>query len=489
MGRCILRVYFHRPHRRRALLLGRTVALLGRYSMSLRTLGHLRPNGQRRRHCLLCNRQTLDPTTMFSSFFSTSAPVDPNAPTFHPVAPPAGQTFGPLEPKDNEWACVNSGFVTETQVFYTIGDDGTFMILQIIHSAVGLWYPTIQFTCKIYNPKTKETTWKSINVNNFTTPPPNLDKRSCKADEFSVTYKSAPGSEYPESYNIRANLAADLQVSLEVSRPQNVSGWKAGPGEKGGYSYFGADLTKPEGYVVHRFWPRYYATGHIIRSGAAESIQGAGMFVHAIQGMRPNLVASGWNFAHFQSAELGGVSALQMEFTTIEGYGKSGASSGGVVVNVGSVVVGDKLTAVTAETRYPEVLADGATRVVGDDNAPVLSRAIQLTPEHDPATGYNVPTALEYEWKGLSILPDAPGTVTAKVHLDVGGNASPQGLIEKVDVLAEIPKVIKLAVNYVAGTKPYVYQWLNPAKLLLSPPGSEATEVEGTLYNEATFIS
>jgi hypothetical protein len=35
---------------------------------------------------------------------------------------------------------------------------------------------------------------------------------------------------------------------------------------------------------------------------------------------------------------------------------------------------------------------------------------------------------------------------------------APKGLIEKVDVLAEIPYVIKSVVNYVAGTKPYIYQ-------------------------------
>jgi len=356
------------------------------------------------------------------------------------------------------------------------------LILQIIHSAVGLWYPNIQFVCKIYNPKTKAIIWKSLNVSNFVTPPPGLDKRSSKADEFSVTYKAAPNSDYPESYNIRANLATDLQVSLEVSRPKHVPGWKLGAGEKGGYSYFGADSSKPEGYVIHRFWPRYYATGHIIRNGAAESIQGAGIFAHAIQGMRPNLVASSWNFAHFQSTQHGGVSALQMEFKTIENYGRKGSGSGGAIVNIGSLVVGDKLVSVTAENRWPdeEPSADAAMK----------SRAFHLKRHLDPETGYQAPGELTYEWAGLSLLPESPGTYAATLHIDVGNHKHPKGLVEKVDVLAEIPRVIKLAVNYVAGTKPYVYQWLNPAKLMLTAPGGgEAAEIEGTLYNEATFIS
>ncbi|KAK7033145.1 Svf1-like-domain-containing protein [Favolaschia claudopus] len=417
---------------------------------------------------------------MFSSIFSTSAPVDPNAPTFHPVTTLAKETYGELQPKDTEWLC-SGGFVAETQIFYTTCDDGTFMMCQIIHSSVGVWYPTIQFTCKIYNPKTKETTWKSINVSNFVTPPPGLDKRSCKADEFSVSHKSSPGSDTPESYTVRANLAQDLQISLEVTRSKHIPGYKIGSGDKGGYSYFGHDLTKPDGYVIHRFWPRYHATGHIIRNGAASTIEGPGMFVHAIQGMRPDLVAASWNFAHFQSPSSGGVSAIQMEFTTIEKYGRKGATSGGVAVNVGSLVVGEKLAAVTAETRWPDEALSA--------DAPVQSRASHLKPALDPETGYQVPTELLFEWTGSSLIPESPGTFAAKLHVDVGDHANPKGLVEKVDFMAEVPRVLKLAVNYVSGTKPYIYQWYNPTTLKLVGPDGKETDVEGMLYNEATWIS
>ncbi|KAJ7707702.1 oxidative stress survival Svf1-like protein [Mycena rosella] len=381
---------------------------------------------------------------MFSSIFSTSPPVDPTAPTFHPVSSQQGkEAFGQLEAKDTEWLCPG-GFSTETQVFYTIGDDGTFLICQIIHSAVGVWYPTIQFTCKVYDPKSKDKTWR----------------RSSKADEFSVTHKSAPDSEYPESYTIRANLSTDLQISLEVSRPKLIPGFKIGQGEKGGYSYFGPDPLKPE----------------------AISIQGPGMFIHAIQGMRPNLVASSWNFANFQSPQQGGVSAIQMEFKTLENYGRKGSTSGGVVVSIGSLVVGDKLAAVTAETHWPDEESS--------PDAAIKSRAVHLKPYSDTETGYQAPSELAFEWAAPSLLAESPGAYAAKVQVDVGDNEHPKGLVEKVDVLAEIPRVIKLAVNYVAGTKPYIYQWLNPATLtLIGPEAGQSAEIEGTLYAEATFIS
>jgi hypothetical protein len=275
-----------------------------------------------------------------------------------------------------------------------------------------------------------------------------LDKRSSKADQFSITHKSNPGSDEPETYVVRANLGDDFQISLEVSRPASVPGFKVGKGPKGGFSYFGPDLANPEGYVVHRFWPWNTTKGMIILKGRAIEVKAPGMFVHAIQGMRPNLVASRWNFAHFQSPAHGGVSAIQMEFTTIDAYGKKGAGSGFVTVNVGSLVLGGKLAAVTAETRYPgEPQPEGAE---------VVSRAAHSRTATDPDTGYAAPTELTFNWTAPAI--GADGKVDATLQLDLGPPNQYKGLVEKVDVLAEIPYVIKTMVNYVAGTKPYIYQ-------------------------------
>ncbi|KAF9030992.1 oxidative stress survival, Svf1-like protein [Hymenopellis radicata] len=421
---------------------------------------------------------------MFSSIFSTSPPVDPKAPNLHSVtdAVKDGQFYGELTPKDTEWACPG-GFAAETQVFYTNTEDGKSLMCQVIHSSIGVWYPSIQFTFKLYDSKTKEKVWKVINVSNFVTPPPGRDKRSCKADQFSITHKSSPdNAEFPESYTISANLAMDLQVHIELARPAAIPGWKVGNGEKGGFSYLGPDLATPEGYVVHRFWPQYKATGHVVHNGAAIPIVGPGMFVHAIQGMRPNLVASAWNFADFQSEEKGGVSAIQMEFTTTETHGKTGVGSGGVKVNIGSLVVGGKLVSVVAQTHYPGE-ADAAGGVV--------SKASHLDTAHDPDTGYMAPSTLLFEWAGPSIVAGKSGNYTAKIAADVGDLANPKGLIEKVDFLAEIPYAIKMAVNYLAGTKPFIYQWfLESATLTITEPGSDETvEVAGSFYAEASFIS
>ncbi|GBE88406.1 oxidative stress survival Svf1-like protein [Sparassis latifolia] len=425
---------------------------------------------------------------MFSAIFSTSPPVAPDAPNFHPVSSEfqGDDLFGELEPQDTEWTCAG-GFAVETQTWYNFLEDGTSFMCQVIHSAVGVWFPTIQFTCKIYNPNTKESTWRSINVSNFVTPPPGLDKRSSKADEFTITHKSAPGTDTPETYVIRANLSDDLQISVDIARPASAPGWKVGKGPKGGFSYFGTDTANPEGYVVHRFWPRDSVSGMIIHHGQATSVKGPGMFVHAIQGMRPNLVAARWNFAHFQSDAFGGASAIQMEFTTIDSYGGKGAGSGFVSVNIGSLVLGGKLAAVTAETKWPDQALP--------DQADVMSRAVHSKTAIDPDTGYAAPTEFVFRWAAPSIVPDAQGALDATLQFDVGQPDAYKGLIEKVDVLAEIPKVIKTVVNYVAGTKPYIYQWLNSVTLSVAVPeglipgSSGVLQIPGSVYTEATFIS
>jgi hypothetical protein len=72
------------------------------------------------------------------NYHRTAPPVDPTAPTFHPVSSryQADQLFGELTPKDTEWLCAG-GFVTETQSFYVIAEDGTTIIFQVIHSSLG----------------------------------------------------------------------------------------------------------------------------------------------------------------------------------------------------------------------------------------------------------------------------------------------------------------------------------------------------------------
>ena len=343
-----------------------------------------------------------------------------------------------------------------------------------------LWYPQIQVTFKYYNPTTGQKIWKSLSVSKFETPAPagsgrdkaaSYDGRSCKGEQFSVLHSTLPDGS--ESYEITAHMDAEVQLGYTYTRPASCAGWKVGAGAEGGKSFFGANQASPDGFVVHRFWPRAHTSGHILLKGQALDARGTGMFVHAIQGMRPNLVASRWNFANFQSDALGGVSAISMEFTTTSDYGgepgsaaSSKAAASGAeaskrretrTVTIGSVVVGERLVAVTAGTR-------GAA-----GSAPKHSNTAveHLECVQDPDTGYSVPQAIRYLWDGalLAAPPSEKGDTAQRVQAELRVELGPphpvaqsKGLVDKVDVLGEMPAVVKKVVSYMAGTKPFIYQ-------------------------------
>lgn len=339
-------------------------------------------------------------------------------------------------------------------------------------------------TFKYFNPKTGRKVWKSTKAEGFT--PLDSDKRSSKSSVFSITLKDLPDG--AQEYAIQANLDKDVQLSFSMKRAAPAKGWKLGEGERGGFSYFGEQPTSPVGYVVHRFWPYTTTSGLIVLEGAAIEANGQGAFVHAIQGMRPNLVASQWNFCTFQSPEHDGVSALLMEFTTTNDYGVN--SSGGSkrepqVVTIGSIVHKGALAAVVAATRDANAEASQPPRHS-------KTRISHLDRVLDEFTGYKVPQAIEYHWDGLTIAEKKP--ITGSLSLQLGAPSVIRGLVDKVDVMEEIPYFVKKLVNYVAGTKPYIYQTLNPAELTLKLPASDSGEeqtvtAKGTLFEEHTFIN
>lgn len=410
---------------------------------------------------------------------------------FHAITDTVSQDalFGPLEASDLEWTCAG-GFTTETQTWYSVLEDGSFATSQIIHSAVGLWYPQVQMTFKYFNPKTGKKIWKSVNVTKFA---PQTDKRSSKAAEFTVNFTTTQTGE--DKYTITANLDTDLQLSWSFTRPASIQGWKLGSGPKGGFSYFGSNIGSPDGYVIHRFWPVAESEGHIITKGGAIDAKGKGMFVHAIQGMRPNLVAAKWNFANFQAHDdkLGRVSGVMMEFTTTPDYGSAESTDAprqSLTVNIGSIVANDKLVAVTAATRRA-----GAADSEPSRNSDSFVKHFDKTLDQD--TGYQAPQIIEYHWQGplldtSSGKGDVHKQVEAKLKVELGKpypSSETHGLVDKVDVLAEIPYMVRKLVNYVAGTKPYIYQTLNPATLAITIPGQDSAQVNGTLFEEHTFIS
>lgn len=356
-----------------------------------------------------------------------------------------------------QWLCTSKeGFQAETQIWYTILNDGTFVMCQFVYSYLGIMFVPAQhqMTFKMYNPKTKKTVWKSINASKFEV---GKDRRTCKANEFEIKHTGGPGADEEEIYTINATLDKTVQVAMTFKRPAGSPGFKYGDGPDGGYSVFGPNAShtgKRDGIVIHRFHPMVESSGSIMLEGQVIDGAGSGMFVGAIQGMRPDTIASRWNFAFFTSgggiepSSLGEVRAIQMEFETTNAYGPKGANSGRVKTNVGAVYIAGKPLIVTGETS-PN--GDGTYAASGS-----VSRAIHTGSAPDAVTGYDGPTGLRFEWEANSLQGD--GRASAEVQVATSVNEGEGGLIERVSVLAELPAIVRKGLSAGMGLKPYIFQ-------------------------------
>ncbi|KAJ9090655.1 hypothetical protein QFC19_009513 [Naganishia cerealis] len=451
------------------------------------------------------------------SWFSSSAPAGPASIqdcNFWPVTS-LTSGHGPLTETDTAWELTtNKGFQTETQTWYSVLSDGTLLLTQVIWSCIGVWMvpAQTQFTFKLHNPKTGETIWRSLNASNFA-----LDKadgRSCRANEFSITHTGSAREGEPEKYHIKATLDKEGGVVLDVTfeRLPEAPGFKLGEGESGGYSRFGKSAEPgggKDGFVIHRFHPLAKSSGTILLKGRPVDAAGDAMFVHAIQGMMPNKVASRWNFAFFTSgggkpsSEYTNVRAIQMEFETTDEYGVYGPKSGRVKCNLGAIYLSggsdsEKGTIITTtgQTHLPSTAAATTAYpllpALSEKQAhPDVSSATHIGAQKEESTGYDAPARVKFVWDGER--RDAQGRVKGEIEVETGREKGEKGLIEKVDVLAEIPYLVKKALSAVVGVKPYIFQYHNSTTLHLQLTDKDGksrdVNVEGWLFNEASFIS
>ncbi|KAG0300421.1 putative cell survival pathways protein [Dissophora globulifera] len=340
-----------------------------------------------------------------------------------------GNYFTELTTKDLAWTIADSAS-TETQTFYCITDKGHFGHVQLIHSNLGIWgtAPSVQMSARFNGDGVNRLF--STNLTSFTQP---ADKLSVTTNLMSITL-SPDGN----SYTVEVRNLPELFIRLTVER--TTRGYKIGEGK----SIFG------DGYVSHKFWPGCKVTGQMIVDGLAHDMAGEGTFVHAIQGMRPHLVASKWSYVDFSGkSESNHSSKLSLvQFTTPEYYGN-------VTVTQGSVVFDGELVGVAVDNKTEFV-----------------------TTVFDEETGYNPPTEVNYVWHGKTIEGGKPFRAVL--------NVKPQGLVQKVDLLAEIPWALrKIVSTFVA--KPIIYQWYDEATAVVTIDDKE-NRVLGHVYHEATFV-
>ncbi|KAL8788014.1 MAG: hypothetical protein Q9213_001906 [Squamulea squamosa] len=318
-----------------------------------------------------------------------------------------------------------------------MADSGHIGMAQVIYSNVAGIRTTCQFNTKIFYPPSTKTPplWSSDALTNHDFTP---DKLSFYADACAITLSPSA-----KSYTVKSATNPSSIVNLTVTR--TAPGFQVGVNGK---TLFGTDLENPWGTMRHAFWPRCSVQGSIITSSGEINFKGRGVFIHALQGMKPHHAAAKWTFADFQSPTF---SAIMMEYTTPPSYGST-------VVNVGGIVRDGEIVCAGAEGKkaYTEV-------------------------EEDKETEWMEPKAARFEWQGR--------TKGKEVKAVVEGRLGER--LDKVDVMANVPGFVKTLVGGVVGTKPYIYQYSPQQKLSLKikiGDEEEKTE-EGELFAEATFIS
>lgn len=98
----------------------------------------------------------------------------------------------------------------------------------------------------------------------------------------------------------------------------------------------------------------------------------------------------------------------------------------------------------------------------------------------DSFSGYRPPESMVFEWKGKTLDGRKSFEATARV------DAAPPNL-PVIDVLANIPRVLRWVVQKLFA-KPYMYQYMKPAKVEVNV-GGRRFDVAGTALFENHFIN
>ena len=399
----------------------------------------------------------------------------------------------------------------ETATFYfSDSKSGIIGFAQIIHSNVLGMRTAAQFTFRIFNALDPESLnlWTSTKLENFKIDGPNF-----YADDLSIELLDDD-----KTYHFVSNVCELSKIDLYFTRC--TPGVKAGDDPT---TYYGENIDEPWGTMSHHFWPRNLVRGTInlkievpqdeeeenSDEEAEEEEDGEeeeeeeedqeeeesddsededssdydydsdfeeiekvyrdetiefsedttcyGMFVMAFQGMKPHHAAKAWNFAVTHSDQN---SVVLMEFITPKSYGNT-------KVSIGIITDKDSILSVTIDNDYQH-----------------------LNSEVDEV-GWNVPKNIKVTFNGFSSkLTDDQITnedsITQKDRLTAVLEGPLTNLVERVDVMGEIPGFVKNIVSGVAGTRPFIYQYADE-NFTLQIGDSEKKKCFG--WAEVTFIS
>lgn len=355
------------------------------------------------------------------------------------TVPLGANPYGELTRTDLEWRAPWSSHV-ETQTFYFTNEaTGHYGFFQIIHSnPVGLMF-TAQFLCLISHDEIEEdNVWTSTALEDF----------EAKGTEFNANECYVSLNEAGDTFKMNSNVCSDSLVNISITR--DTKGFKIG---ETGTSLYGTDKKNPWGSMSHGFWPRCTIKGSIaIKGREAIDLNARGMVVMAMQGMKPHHAAARWNFTTVHSPK---ISAVVMEFVTPESYGSCQVGVAGVTHNGELLFTSSKVDIEHQDTKL------------------------------DEEVGWSPPQKLVFDITGP---PIDQATVEPSCNLQISGDVGK--LVQRIDVMAEIPAFVKRVVAGIAGARPFIYQFSNKKmKLKLTLTDGQVVEEEGHAFSETTFIS
>ena len=162
------------------------------------------------------------------------------------------------------------------------------------------------------------------------------------------------------------------------------------------------------------------------------------IYLDAVQGMLPNKVAKRWNFLYFQSPNY---AILAIEYLTIERFDN-------VKVTIWTICEGNEIKYIGSDINNNEMIKFNSV-------------------ERDSQNGWEYPTGMTFNFmNGDERVP----SFTVK-NLN---------LVNRYDILGELPSIVNTLARKIANIKPYLYQFCQPSKY---------KDEEGISIIESTFIS
>lgn len=291
------------------------------------------------------------------------------------------------------------------------------------------------------------------------------ENTSCALQSSSISMKTANGGNSCEMSTLDGSCGSEKDFSFNINYAITpATATQASPFKldltfdplsapfqiNDGKIQFGA--TRTDGFIGMKFIPSGKCTGTIEIDGEKFAFKGQGVCLRQFQGVKPHVTTKRWNCAYFcENTPKTGTSKARKTLFTIQM--QSSAAYNGAIVNYGFYHDGERLRAVTSK----------------DDQ---IHYAKTKT---DSDTGYCVPEHFDYRWKGVDMDgKDFEATVSG----------TPTARMARIDLLENVPVVVRRVVESLCSARPYIYQNFNHDVEAVI----DGEKIQGSLFQEFSFL-